>query len=101
MTKNEVAAKVSMETGYSKRVVIAVIESLLKNVIEALVNGENVRFAGFGKFEAKKRAARTGRNPQTNEVVPIPEKIIPCFKPSSVLKQTVNKHEISQNEDLI
>lgn len=99
MIKDEVVAKVSNETGYSKKVVIAVIESLIKNVIKALANGERVQFAGFGSFEPKKRAARTGRNPHTNEVVLIPEKTVPVFKPSNALKKAVIKQKLSQNDD--
>ena len=56
-----------------------------------LSKGDKVQFSGFGTFEPKKRAARTGRNPHTKEAVPIPARILPVFTAGKYLKDAVEK----------
>lgn len=91
MIKEDVVAKVSRETGYSRQVVTNVIETTLANITFALSKGDKVQFSGFGTFEPKKRAARTGRNPHTKEAVPIPARILPVFTAGKYLKDAVEK----------
>ena len=56
-----------------------------------LADGEKVQIIGFGTFEPRERAPRTGRNPKTNTPVPIPAKRVPFFKPGKPLKKMVEK----------
>lgn len=91
MIKEDVVAKVARETGYSRSVVANVIETTLANITFALSKGEKVQFSGFGTFEPKKRAARTGRNPHTKEAVHIPARILPVFTAGKYLKNAVEK----------
>lgn len=56
----------------------------------ALSDGDRVSVTGFGNFEARKRAARTGRNPATGEKLEIPESVAMSFKPSKALKDFLN-----------
>lgn len=91
MIKEDVVSKISRETGCNKSVVSLVVDSLIDVITLSLSRGEKVKFSGFGTFEAKERAARTGRNPHTNEAVPIPARIMPVFVPGSYLKQMVSK----------
>ena len=65
--------------------------SLSKKDSEALQDGDKVQLVGFGSFEVKKRAARTGRNPRTKEVVEIPASQVPVFKAGKALKDAVGK----------
>ena len=46
---------------------------------------------GFGSFEVKKRAARVGRNPKTNDTIEIPASVVPVFKAGKALKDAVAK----------
>ena len=55
-------------------------------ISEALAEGDKVQLIGFGTFETRKRKARSGRNPQTGEVIEIPESMVPAFKPGNKLK---------------
>ena len=89
--KEDVVAKVARETGYSRSVVTNVLETTLANITFALSKGDKVQFSGFGTFEPKKRAARTGRNPHTKEAVPIPARILPVFTAGKYLKDAVEK----------
>ena len=61
---------------------IAVVESFMEQVMNAMANGENVYLRGFGSFIIKQRAAKTARNISTNTTIIVPAHSIPAFKPS-------------------
>ena len=65
--------------------------AFLSTVEEALVSGEEVNFIGWGKWEVKEKAARTGRNPQTGKKIKIPAKKVVSFKVGKKLAEKVNK----------
>jgi DNA-binding protein HU-beta len=65
MNKKELIDKVAEETGYHKKEIKDVVESVLATVSKSLAKDEKVQLVGFGTFEVVKRAAREGRNPQT------------------------------------
>lgn len=91
MTKEDIVAMVARETGYSRQTVTDIIENTLANITFALSKGDKVKFSGFGVFEPKKRAARKGKNPHTNEDVLIPARILPVFRVGKHLKNAVEK----------
>ena len=66
------------------------IEAVMEGVTEGLKKNGKVTLVGFGTFSAKKRAARTGRNPQTGEAVKIDARVVPSFKAGSKLKDALN-----------
>ena len=66
------------------------MDGVFEAIGDALANGEEVRLAGFGTFGAKSRVARTGRNPQTGEVLSIPASKTPSFKAGKALRAVVN-----------
>jgi len=66
------------------------VQAVLDEILEALKKGEDVAFAGFGKFSVSERAARTGVNPQDpSKKVSIPARVVPRFTPGAVLKEQV------------
>ena len=73
----------------SKKDSEAAVTAALDVISAALAEGDEVRLVGFGTFEVKKRAARTGRNPKTKEPVEIPASKVPAFKPGKALKDAV------------
>ena len=79
------------ETNLSKKDVESVLNSFVNVVSTALENKDKVQLVGFGTFETRERAARTGKNPQTGEALNIPASIAPAFKPGKALKEKVNK----------
>lgn len=89
MIKKDIVATVAEDTGYSQAMVKNIVDSLLDNITWELSRGNEVRFAKFGTFKPKVMAAHIGRNPHTNEEIPIPERIVPSFKPGSALKKAV------------
>ncbi len=91
MNKAELINAVALSTGYSKKDVEAVIAATLDSITVSLKEGEKVQLVGFGSFEVKKRAARTGRNPVTKETIEIPASVVPVFKAGKALKDSIAK----------
>lgn len=91
MNKTELTSVVAAATGYQKKDVEAVINSVFDNITAALVKEEEVKISGFGKFEVRKRAARKGFNPQTKEEIQIPESKSPAFKAVKALKDRIKQ----------
>lgn len=91
MNKTELVAKVAEKAEMSKKDAEKAVKALFDSVEEALVNGEKVQMIGFGTFEVKERAARTGRNPQTGKAIKIAASKNPVFKAGKALKDAVNK----------
>ena len=69
----------------------AMAKAFIETVEGALKKGDKVQLVGFGTFETSKRAARTGKNPQTGESIKIPASVAPKFKAGKALKDLVNK----------
>lgn len=67
-----------------------VLDALLDSIVKSVTKGESVVLTGFGSFEATKRAARQGRNPQTGETIQIAAATLPRFKPGKGFKDAVN-----------
>jgi|TARA_B110000444_G_scaffold49666_1_gene45618 DNA-binding protein HU-beta len=91
MTKAEVVSKISSKTGVEKITTLAIVESFMNEVMNAVSENESVFLRGFGTFKAKKRAQKTGRNIKKNTTIIIPEHHIPSFKPAKVFTQEVKK----------
>lgn len=91
MNKTELIAKVAEKSGFTKKDTETVVEAVLDVIQEVLANGEAVQLVGFGTFEARERAARIGRNPQTGEKITIPAGKVPAFKPGKRLRSAVTQ----------
>lgn len=87
--KEDIIKIVTDNTGYSQKIVGEIVDALLKDITNEMSKGNKVRFVGFGTFEPKEMAKRMGRNPHTNQPVPIPARIVPSFKPGNHLKEAV------------
>ena len=89
MNKAELINAVAAAADVSKKDAEAVITAAVETITAALKEGEKVQLVGFGSFEVKKRAARTGRNPKTKEAIEIPASAVPVFKAGKALKDAV------------
>lgn len=90
MTKQALIDYVASEAGMTKVDAGKAIDAFVAGVKKGLKKEGKVTLVGFGTFEAKKRAAREGRNPQTGATVKIPARVVPTFKAGSQLKEAVN-----------
>lgn len=91
MNKAELIAAVSDKTSMSKKDSEIAVNAALEAIESALKDGDKVQLVGFGSFEVKKRAARTGRNPKTKETIEIPASKVPVFKAGKALKDIVSE----------
>ena len=91
MNKAELIAAVAEKAGLSKKDTEKVINAAFEAITEALVAGEKVSLVGFGSFDVRNRAERTGRNPVTREEITIPASRTPVFKAGKALKDAVAK----------
>ncbi len=89
MNKKELIAEMAQKSGLTQKDTEKVLDAFLETVSESLQKGENVQLVGFGTFEVRQRAARTGKNPRTGESVHIPAAKVPAFKPGKGIKDRV------------
>lgn len=90
MNKTELVEAVAKSTGASKAAAGALVEAVLDTITKALKKGDKVALTGFGSFEVRKRAARTGRNPQTGATIKVKASKAPAFRPGAGLRSAVN-----------
>lgn len=91
MNKTELVTAVATKAGISKKDADAAINAFVESVIDELKNGEKVQMVGFGTFEARERAARTGINPRTKKQIEIAASIVPAFKAGKAFKEALKK----------
>ncbi|NLN18781.1 MAG: HU family DNA-binding protein [Firmicutes bacterium] len=91
MNKSELIAAVAEATGLTRKAVGDVVEATLETIADTLSRGEKISLVGFGTFEVRERAARTGINPATKEPIEIPATRTPAFKAGKQLKEAVRK----------
>lgn len=91
MNKEELVQEISKKTKFSQKDVAEVVSCLVEVIEKNVSKGKKVTLVGFGSFESRKRAARTGRNPQTGDVLKIPAKSVPAFTAGKQFRETVGK----------
>ena len=89
MNKKMIAEAVAENQNITKKQANAIVDCIFDTMSEALKDDIKVDITGFGKFEVKTRASRTGINPQTKEAIDIPATKVPGFKASKTLKDLV------------
>ncbi len=89
MNKSELIAATAEAAGLSKKDSEKAINAAIDSIVAALKGGDRVQLVGFGTFEVKSRAARTGRNPRTGNLINIPASKQPQFKAGKAFKDAV------------
>ena len=91
MTKSELIAQLAAENPHLRQPdVELIVATIFDEITAALARGDRVELRGFGAFSAKRRDARTGRNPRTGAAVPVAGKAVPYFKPGKELRERIN-----------
>jgi DNA-binding protein HU-beta len=90
MNKTEFIEAIATKTGCSKADANRTVGALIEIISDTLQKGDSLSLPGFGSFEVRERAERTGRNPRTGEELKIAASRIPAFKPGATLKAAVN-----------
>lgn len=91
MNKQELISAIAENANLSKKDAEAALGAFVAAVQDALKKGDKVQLVGFGSFEVRERAARTGRNPQTGAEMKIAAAKVPTFKAGKALKDLINK----------
>lgn len=91
MNKAELVSAVAEKADMSKKDAEKAVKAVFEVIEESLAQSEKVQLVGFGTFEVKERAERTGRNPQTKETILIPAAKVPGFKAGKALKDAIQK----------
>lgn len=89
MNKTELVALMADKAGISKKDADKALAAFLDTVAEELKKGEKIQLVGFGTFEVRERAARTGINPQTKQTIEIAASKNPVFKAGKALKDAI------------
>jgi integration host factor subunit alpha len=90
MTKAEIVERIYEKVGFSKKEASEVVEAIFEIIKGHLERGEKVKISGFGNFIVHDKRPRKGRNPQTGNEIVITGRRVLSFKPSQVLKKTIN-----------
>lgn len=89
MTKKDIVLRIADQTNLKQIEIKKVVQTTLDCILEALVRGEKIELRNFGVFKIKQRKPRTGRNPRTGEVVPVPARKSVIFKPGLEMKKRI------------
>jgi DNA-binding protein HU-beta len=89
LNRSDLAKRVAEQYGISQAKALAAVSCIFKQISEELEKGNTVNITGFGKFEVRTRASRTGINPATGEKIQIPSVKSPAFRAGKQLKEAV------------
>ncbi|MGE3693088.1 MAG: integration host factor subunit alpha [Novosphingobium sp.] len=89
LTRAEIAEAINRKLGLSRSESLAMVESILDHMSDALARGENLKISGFGTFLLRDKGQRIGRNPKTGVEVPITPRRVLTFRASQMLKARI------------
>ncbi len=90
LTKARLVERIHAQVGVTKKEATELVDEVFAIMRNSLKSGEKVKISGFGNFLVRDKAARPGRNPQTNEEIIIARRRVLTFKPSLVLRSVLN-----------
>ena len=91
ITRSDLAKKIRKQFGFSVAHSAALVEAIFNEVCESLVNGEEVKFSGFGTFKILDKSARVARNPKTGETAIVSARRVATFRPCNEFRDRVAK----------
>jgi integration host factor subunit alpha len=94
LTRADLTESVFQTVGLSRNESAQMVEDMLEEMCAALSRGEMVKLSSFGTFAVRQKQQRMGRNPKTGDEVPIEPRRVLVFRPSHVLKATINGQPI-------
>src|ERR671926_1877542 len=90
VTRAQLSEAVYQEVGLSRNESAELVETVLKEIADALARGDMVKISSFGSFSVRSKGQRVGRNPKTGQEVPILPRRVLVFRASNVLKSMIN-----------
>ena len=99
LTRADLSEAVHRQVGLSRTESAELVKTVLDEMIDTLVEGEQVKLSSFGTFMVRHKTGRIGRNPKTGEEVPITPRRVLVFRPSQVMKQQINDRTAKQSDE--
>ncbi len=99
ITRADLAEAVYQRVGLSRTESAELVETVLTEISDTLVRGENVKLSSFGSFLVRSKSERIGRNPKTGVEVPITPRRVMVFKPSNIMKSRVNGEVVADEAE--
>ena len=93
ITRNDLAIKLRDKFGFTAAQSGKLIDLIFDEICESLINGEEVKFAGFGTFKILDKSARIGRNPKTGETAIVSARRVASFRPCNEFRERVSKNK--------
>ncbi len=90
MNKEELVQEVAKKANVTQKETAEVLGALIDTIQKSVAKGQRITLVGFGTFERRERAARSGRNPQTGKELKIPARKVPAFTAGKKFKTVVN-----------
>ena len=90
LTRADLAEALVDKIGLPRNESQDMVEIILKEISDSLAKGEQVKLSSFGSFGIRSKGERIGRNPKTGQEVPITPRRVLVFKPSNIMKDTIN-----------
>ncbi len=94
LTRADLSEAVFRAVGLSRNESAQMVEDMIEEVCVALARGETVKLSSFGTFSVREKKQRMGRNPKTGHEVPIAPRRVLVFRPSHVLKESINNDRL-------
>lgn len=98
VTRAELSEAVYQEVGLSRNESAELVETVLKEIADALARGDMVKISSFGSFSVRSKGQRVGRNPKTGQEVPILPRRVLVFRASHVLKSRINGQPVDASK---
>ena len=92
MNKSELVSRLTERLGGDRTIATAAVNGVLAEIEESVARGERVSLLGFGTFDRRERAARTGRNPQTGATIQLPASVAPVFRPGAGFRSLLSQN---------
>lgn len=99
ITRVDLAEAVYRCVGLSRKESAILVQMVLNELADTLASGETVKLSSFGSFVVRAKSERIGRNPKTGIEVPITQRRVMVFKPSSVLKARINGQAVADENE--
>ena len=94
MIKSDLISRIRAQNPHlHPRDIEKIVDAIFDEITASLARGERIELRGFGAFSVKFREARTGRNPKTGALVPVPKRAAPHFKAGQEMRQRLNRRE--------
>ena len=91
ITRKDLAAAINAKMGFSKRNCSVIVDEFFECIKNSLLEETNVKLVQFGTFTVRQKSPRIGRNPRTGETMEISKRSMVTFKPSKILRSSINK----------